>query len=100
MQVELQVVEVRTFIQWTPWHQAQVTSLYWPVEIQEALPALGLEVLDVLGLVQDQVPPGFPSERLVILQHQLVRSDADMKGVGLRPTLKKKQKKNTNIKTI
>lgn len=94
MQLELQVVQVPTVTQWTPLFQAQDTSLYWPVEIQEALPALGLEVLDVLGFVQNQVPPGFPSERLVILQHQFVRGDADMEGIGFSPTL---ENKNTAI---
>lgn len=69
-------------------------DLYWPVEIQKALPALRLEVLDVLGLIQDKVPPGLPSECLVILQHQLVWSDADMEGIGLCPTLKKWTKSN------
>ena len=59
-----------------------------PVEVQQALPALGLEVLDVLGLVQNQVPPGLPSEGLVVLQHQLVRSDAHVERVRLRPALK------------
>lgn len=43
-----------------------------PVEVQQALPALGLEVLNVLCLIQDQVPPRLSSEGLVILQHQLV----------------------------
>lgn len=48
------------------------TQLYRPVEVEQTLPALGLKVLDVLGFVEDQIPPGFASERLVILQYQLV----------------------------
>lgn len=63
-------------------------QLYRPVEVQQALPALRLEILDVLSLVQNQVPPGLSSERLVILQHQLVRSDAHVESIRLRPALR------------
>lgn len=71
--------------------RVQNSHFCWPVEVQQALPALGLEVLDVLCLIQDQVPPRLASEGLVILQHQLVRSDAHMESIGLSPALKKRQ---------
>lgn len=71
--------------------RVQNSHVYWPVEVKQALPALGLEVLDVLCLIQDQVPPRLASEGLVILQHQLVRSDAHMESIGLSPALKKRQ---------
>ena len=68
------------------------TQLYWPVEVQQALPALGLEVFDVLRLVEDQVPPRLASEGLMILQHQLVWSDAHVESIRLRPALREKKK--------
>lgn len=58
-----------------------------PVEVEQRLPALGFEVLDVLSFIQDQVFPILASKGLVILQHQLVGGDADMEGIGLGPTL-------------
>jgi len=63
-------------------------DLYRPVEVQQALPALGLEVLDILRLVQNQVAPRLSPERLVILQHQLVGSDAHVESIRLCPALK------------
>lgn len=49
-----------------------VLRLYRPVKVQQALPALGLEVLDVLSLIEDQITPRLSPEGLVILQNQLV----------------------------
>lgn len=40
-----------------------------PVEIEQALPALGLKVLDVLGFIQNEVPPRLAPKSLMILQH-------------------------------
>lgn len=64
-------------------------SLHWPVEVQQTLPALGLEVLDVLGLIEDQIAPRLSPEGLVILQHQLVRSDANVESIWLCPALRR-----------
>ena len=66
-------------------------KFYRPVEIEKALPALGLEVLDVLGLIQDQVAPGLASERLVILKNQLVGRDAHVERIRLGPSLRKRK---------
>ena len=57
------------------------------VEPQECLPSLGLEVLDILGLIKDHVVPLFPPECKVILDHKLVRSNADVKRVLFAPTM-------------
>ena len=56
-------------------------------EVQEQLPTLGLEVLNVLRLVEDEVLPLEPSEAAVILDDQLVAGDANVKGILLGPTL-------------
>lgn len=55
------------------------------VESQKGLPSLALEILDVLGLVQDHIIPLFPSEGKVILDNKLVRCDADVERVFLTP---------------
>lgn len=57
------------------------------VESEEGLPALTLEILDVLGLVQNHVIPLFASEDKVVLNHQLVRRDAHMERVIFAPAL-------------
>ena len=69
-------------------HLFTSSQFYRPVEVQETLPALRLKVLDVLRLVEDQVPPRLAPERLVILQHQLVGSDANVERVRLSPALR------------
>ena len=58
-----------------------------PVKVEQALPALGFEVFNILCLVQDEVSPGLASEGLVILQHQLVGRDTDVKRVRFGPSL-------------
>ncbi len=40
-----------------------------PVEIEQALPALGFKVLDVLGFIQNEVPPRLAPKSLMILQY-------------------------------
>lgn len=62
-----------------------------PVEVEQRLPALRLEVLDVLRLIQDEVAPVLAAERLVVLQHQLVRRDAHVEGIGLGPALRNQE---------
>ena len=55
------------------------------LEVQQELPTLTLEVLDVLRLVEDEVVPLLPPEAGVVLDDELVASDADVEGVRLRP---------------
>ena len=55
------------------------------VEVEQRLPALGLEVLDVVRLVQDHVVPPLPPECARVLHDQLVGGDADVVAVGLGP---------------
>ncbi len=59
------------------------------LEVEEGLPALGLEVLDVLGLVKDEVLPLLASEGGVVLDDELVAGDADVEGVGFCPALER-----------
>jgi len=40
-----------------------------PVKVEQALPALRLKVLDVLGFIQNEVPPRLASKSLMILQY-------------------------------
>lgn len=63
-----------------------------PVEVEQGLPALGLEVLDVLSLVQNEITPVLATEGLVVLQHQLVRRDTHVEGIGLGPALRSQEK--------
>lgn len=59
-------------------------------EPQQGLPPLTPEVLDVVRLVQDHVNPIFPSEDVLIGQHDLVRRDAHLEvmlGVPTDPFL-------------
>ena len=55
------------------------------VEVEHRLPALTLEVFDVMGLVENEVAPLLPPEDVLILHHQLIARDADVEGVLLRP---------------
>ena len=55
------------------------------VEGQQRLPALRAKVLDVLRLVEDQVLPALALERVLVLRDEVVRRDAHVEGVGLRP---------------
>ena len=48
------------------------------VEAQQCLPSLTFEVLDILSFIQDHVVPFLPPEGEVVLDDQLVRSDADV----------------------
>ena len=56
-------------------------------EIQEQLPALGFEVLDVLCLVQNEILPLEPSKAAVVLDNQLVAGDTNVEGILFGPTL-------------
>ena len=49
------------------------------VEPQHSLPSLTFEVFDVLCLVKDHIIPLLSSESKVVLNHQLVRSDTNVK---------------------
>ena len=55
------------------------------VEVNERLPPLRLEVLDVLRLVQNKIVPLLPPERERVLHRKLVTRDANVEGVELRP---------------
>ena len=55
-------------------------------EIQEQLPALGFEVLDVLCLVQNEILPLEPSKAAVVLDNQLVAGDTNVEGILFGPT--------------
>ena len=55
------------------------------LERQQRLPPQRLEVLDVVRLVQNQVLPLLPPERLGVLQHNVVRRDANVERVVLGP---------------
>lgn len=68
------------------------TSPSSPVKIEQWLPALWLEVLDVLSLIQYKITPVLAAEGLVVLQHQLVRCDTHMEGIGLGPALQYQEK--------
>lgn len=68
------------------------TSPSSPVEIEQWLPALWLEVLYVLSLIQYKITPVLAAEGLVVLQHQLVRCDTHMEGIGLGPALQYREK--------
>ena len=57
------------------------------VESEKGLPALGLEVFDVLGFIEDHVVPFLAAEGEVILDDELVGSDADVEAVVFAPTL-------------
>ena len=57
------------------------------VEVEQRLPPLRLEVLDVLGLVEHEVLPLLAAEGGVVLDDELVAGDADVEGVGLGPAL-------------
>ena len=57
------------------------------MKVEQCLPALRLEVLDVLRLVEDKVAPLLAPESLVVLDDELVGRDADVEGVGLGPAL-------------
>lgn len=52
------------------------------VEVEQRLPPLGSEVLDILGLVQDEVLPLFAAESDLVLNNNLVGSDAHVERVG------------------
>ena len=54
-------------------------------EVEQELPALALEVLDVLRLVEDEVVPLLAPEARLVLDDELVRGDANVEGVRLRP---------------
>ena len=55
-------------------------------EVQQELPPLGFEVLDVLSLVQDEILPLEPSEGAVVLNDQLVARDTNVECVLFGPT--------------
>ena len=57
------------------------------VESKQGLPPLALEVLNILGLIEDHVIPLLPSECEVILNHQLIRRDAHVKRVLFAPPM-------------
>ena len=52
-------------------------------EVEEDLPSLGLEIFDVLGLIQDHVIPFLPSKNRVISNSYLIASDTNMKRIQL-----------------
>mmetsp|Transcript_61333 Transcript_61333/g.147631 ORF Transcript_61333/g.147631 Transcript_61333/m.147631 type:complete len:212 (+) Transcript_61333:1973-2608(+) len=56
-------------------------------EAKKDLPALRLEVLDVVRLVEDHVLPALAAKHLLVLHDHFVRGDADVEGVGLGPPL-------------
>ena len=57
------------------------------VEVQQGLPLLRAEVLDVLRLVEHQVLPRLATEHLLVGDHDVVRGDHDVEGVLLVPPL-------------
>lgn len=57
------------------------------LEVEQDLPALRLEVLNVLSLVQDHVVPFLASEYRVVGHSDLVAGNADMETVEFRPAL-------------
>lgn len=57
------------------------------LEVEEDLPALGLEVLDVLSLIQDHIVPLLAAEDGVVSHCDLIAGDADVETVQLRPPL-------------
>jgi hypothetical protein len=57
------------------------------LEIQQNLPALGLEVFDVLCLIEDHVVPLLPAEDGVVSHCDFVTGDADVEAVQFRPSL-------------
>ena len=57
------------------------------VKVQQRLPTLRFEILDVLRFVENEILPFLSTERFGVLQHEFVRGDADVKGVDLRPAL-------------
>src|SRR5512140_2614161 len=57
------------------------------VEPEQSLPSLGLEVLDVVGLVEDHVMPPPSPEYLLVLEDHLIGGDADIPHVVVRPAL-------------
>ena len=56
------------------------------VEIEQNLPSLGFEVLNVVGLIKDHVIPTLPSKDLFILEDKLVWGDTDVEEIDLTPT--------------
>merc|ERR1719225_1826427 len=54
-------------------------------EVQQKLPSLGLEILNMLSLVKNKILPFESPEGAVILYHQFVARDADVECVLLGP---------------
>lgn len=57
------------------------------LEIEQRLPTLRLEVLDIMRLVENKVLPLLSPKRGMILNNEFITSDAHMKGIGLAPSL-------------
>jgi len=57
------------------------------VESQQSLPSLAFEILDVLGLVENHVIPFLAPECKMVLDDELIRSDAYMERVLLAPAM-------------
>ena len=55
------------------------------VEMKEDLPALGLEVLDVVRLVQHHVHPLLATKHRHVAHSELIRGDTHLKPAALRP---------------
>ena len=50
-------------------------------EVKKDLPSLGLEVFDVLCLIQDHVIPFLPSENGMVSHSYFIAGDTDMKRI-------------------
>jgi hypothetical protein len=56
------------------------------LKIQQQLPSLGLEILNILSFIQNKVFPLFTPKTLMILDDQFVRCNAYMECIWFRPT--------------
>jgi hypothetical protein len=52
-------------------------------KLQQHLPTLGAEILDMLGLVKDQIVPLLATEYELVLNDKLIACDSDMELIGL-----------------
>jgi len=56
------------------------------VEIEQSLPSLRSEVLDVVGFIKDHIFPPFTLEDLLIVDDKLIRGDTYMPSILFIPT--------------
>ena len=69
------------------------------LKVEKKLPSLRFEVLDVLRFIENKVPPTLAPESLMILDDQLVRRNAHMESIRLRPSCKKITSEQLELET-